>query len=79
LVAAALDTAWESSQEGAGVILPPAHALLYPGGIFIARIPLHGANYIEECFKTVHQLPNARTKIDRVSNVRRSAFDMAVD
>ena len=53
-VAEALNTAWEASQAETLAILPLGLAATYVGGLLLARMLLHGAGHIEQCFKTVH-------------------------
>ncbi|GAB1320919.1 hypothetical protein MFIFM68171_11129 [Madurella fahalii] len=59
-----LNTAWESMEEGVDEMLPLALASSYPGGFVMPRIMLHGADYIQQCFRTVHMLLNAGAKVD---------------
>lgn len=75
-VAEILNTAWESSQEETGEMLPLGLAVSYPGGLVLARILLHGADHIEQCFKTVHCLLDAGADVG-VGKYGGSALGMA--
>jgi len=70
-VAEILNAAWESSQEESEKILPVGLAVSYPGGLVFARMLLHGADHIEQCFKTVHRLLDAGADVKEVHEHKR--------
>ncbi|KAL2132943.1 hypothetical protein VTI74DRAFT_3133 [Chaetomium olivicolor] len=74
-----LNTAWEAAQEGSPAMLPLGLATSYPGGLVLARMLLHGANHIEQCFKTVHLLLDRGADVGQVSAAENSAFGMAAN
>jgi hypothetical protein len=63
-VAAMLNTAPEAMEEGVLDMVPLEHAVSYPGGFAASRIMLHGADHIQQCFKTVHLLLGAGARVD---------------